>query len=156
MLDKQKPKEILPSTAPLEQRKQIFLYARLQHYHPTNDKTTQTNNRTPSPEFTIALMRTPFLPPRFASFYVPLSFNKLDMRDYLNRLYGVKVLAVRSFVEQQKVTRLRRDGKGYGGWRRPQSKKKMTVEMKDPFVWPEPPEDMSSYVLFRISLEGWC
>lgn len=92
-------------------------------------------------------MRTPFLPPRFASFYVPLSFNKLDIRDYLNRLYGVKVLAVRSFVEQQKVTRIRKDGRGYGALRRPKSKKKMTVEMKDPFVWPETPEDMSQYVL---------
>lgn len=99
------------------------------------------------PDFTIALIRTPFLPPRYASFYVPLHFNKLDIRDYLQRLYGVKVLSVRSFVEQQKVTRMRKDGKhGYGRLRRPQAKKKMTVEMKEPFVWPEPPKDMAPYV----------
>jgi large subunit ribosomal protein L23 len=96
-----------------------------------------------SPNFTIALIRTPFLPPRFASFYVPLNFNKLDIRDYLQRLYGVGVLRVRSYVEQMKVTRMKRNGNGYGQLRRPQSKKRMTVEMREPFVWPEVPEDMT-------------
>ncbi|KAL2864674.1 mitochondrial 54S ribosomal protein uL23m [Aspergillus lucknowensis] len=109
-------------SAPLSQRKQVYL-----------------------PNATIALIRTPFLPPRYASFYVPLNFNKLDLRDYLQRLYGVGVLRIRSYVEQQKVTRMRRDGKGYGPLRRPRSKKRMTVEMKQPFVWPDVPEDMSPW-----------
>ncbi|BCR88620.1 mitochondrial 54S ribosomal protein uL23m [Aspergillus chevalieri] len=118
-----KPAGWLPPSAPLEQRKQVFL-----------------------PEFTIALIRTPFLPPRFASFHVPLSFNKLDMRDYLQRLYGVDVLGVRSYIEQQKITRLRPMGRwGYGKLRRPESKKRMTVEMKQPFVWPDAPADMSPW-----------
>ena len=73
------------------------------------------------------------------------------MRDYLKRLYGVDVLSVRSYVEQQKVTRLRPLGKfGYGKLRRPMSKKKMTVEMKTPFVWPEAPADMTPYVFFFV------
>ncbi|KAL5341585.1 ribosomal protein L23-domain-containing protein [Aspergillus crustosus] len=98
------------------------------------------------PNFTIALIRTPFLPPRYASFYVPLSFNKLDMRDYLQRLYGVGVLSVRSYVEQQKVTRLKTGGGyGQGPLRRPRSRKRMTVEMKEGFVWPEVPEDLSAW-----------
>ncbi|KAL2006183.1 hypothetical protein VTN00DRAFT_9837 [Thermoascus crustaceus] len=118
-----RPKDWLPPSAPLSMRKQVFL-----------------------PEFTIALIRTPFLPPRYASFYVPLNFNKLDMRDYMQRVYGVKVLSVRSYVEQQKVTRQRPLGKpGYGPLRRPQSKKRMTIEMTEPFVWPEPPKDMSPW-----------
>ncbi|CRG83949.1 hypothetical protein PISL3812_01305 [Talaromyces islandicus] len=103
---------------PYHERKQIFL-----------------------PEFVIALIRTPHLPPRFAQFYVPLEFNKLDMRDYMKRVYGVDVLTIRSFVEQQKVTRERKFGRpGYGPLRRPKSKKKMTIEMTQPFVWPEPPK----------------
>lgn len=82
---------------------------------------------------------------------MPLNFNKLDIRDYLQRLYGVDVLSVRSYVEQQKVTRLKPQGKfGYGKWRRPMSKKKMTVEMKQPFVWPETPKDMSAYVFLVL------
>ncbi|WEW60947.1 mitochondrial 54S ribosomal protein YmL41 [Emydomyces testavorans] len=108
---------------PVEQRKQVYL-----------------------PEFTITLIRTPFLPPRYASFWVPLSFNKLDMKDYLKRLYNVDVIKVRSYVEQQKVTRERPMGKqGYGPLRRPMAKKKMTVEMIEPFVWPEAPTDFSPW-----------
>lgn len=71
------------------------------------------------------------------------------MRDYLQRLYGVDVLGVRSYIEQQKITRLRPMGRwGYGKLRRPESKKRMTVEMKQPFVWPDAPADMSPYVTF--------
>lgn len=109
-----------------------------------------------SPDFTIALIHTPFLPPRYASFYVPLSFNKLDIRDYLHRLYGVDVLRVRSYVEQQKVTRAKRFGKqGYGPLRRPMSKKRMTVEMTQPFVWPSLPEDMKAYVSHLYLVVTW-
>lgn len=110
-----------------------------------------------SPEFVIALIRTPHLPPRFAQFYVPLEFNKLDMRDYMKRVYGIDVLTVRSFVEQQKVTRERKFGlPGYGPLRRPKSKKKMTIEMTKPFVWPEPPETEEECVLPvpRLPQEG--
>ncbi|CEL03246.1 hypothetical protein ASPCAL04403 [Aspergillus calidoustus] len=117
-----KPRGWVSPSAPLSMRKQVYL-----------------------PNFTIALIRTPFLPPRFASFYVPLNFNKLDLRDYLQRLYGVGVLRIRSYVEQMKVTRMKRNGNGYGQLRRPQSKKRMTVEMKEPFVWPEAPEDMAPW-----------
>ncbi|KUL90850.1 hypothetical protein ZTR_00901 [Talaromyces verruculosus] len=98
------------------------------------------------PEFVITLVRTPFLPPRYATFYVPLEFNKLDMREYMKRLYNVDIISIRSFVEQQKVTREFRDGRpGHGPLRRPKSKKRMTIEMKEPFVWPEAPEDRSAW-----------
>ncbi|KAL2221834.1 putative mitochondrial ribosomal protein L23 [Thermoascus aurantiacus ATCC 26904] len=118
-----KPADWVPPSAPLSMRKQVYL-----------------------PDFTIALIRTPFLPPRYASFYVPLNFNKLDMRDYMQRVYGVKVLSVRSYVEQQKVTRQRPLGRlGLGPLRRPKSKKKMTIEMAEPFVWPEEPKDFSPW-----------
>ncbi|KAL2853215.1 hypothetical protein BJY01DRAFT_77800 [Aspergillus pseudoustus] len=117
-----KPRGWVSPSAPLSLRKQVYL-----------------------PNFTIALIRTPFLPPRYASFYVPLNFNKLDLRDYLQRLYGVGVLRIRSYVEQMKVTRMKRNENGYGQLRRPRSKKRMTVEMKQPFVWPEAPEDMSPW-----------
>jgi large subunit ribosomal protein L23 len=86
------------------------------------------------------------------------------MRDYLQRLYGVGVLSVRSYVEQQKVTRLRTNGRyGYGKLRRPKSRKRMTVEMKEAFVWPEVPAEMDAYVdfflpfsLFYFLLCLWC
>lgn len=66
-------------------------------------------------------------------------------------------IRVRSFVQQEKVTRAKRFGKpGFGPLRRPISKKKMTVEMTEPFVWPDLPEDLSQYVSpgFTCGL-GW-
>lgn len=94
----------------------------------------------------IALVRTPFLSPRYAQFRVPLNFNKLDMRDYLERVYGVGVVSVRSYVQLQPITRITRDGRNFGAWRRPKSEKRMTVELREPFVWPEEPKDLSKYV----------
>ncbi|KAL4937411.1 hypothetical protein BDV06DRAFT_215906 [Aspergillus oleicola] len=117
-----KPAGWVSPSAPLSARKQVYL-----------------------PNFTIALMRTPFLPPRYASFYVPLWFSKLDMRDYMQRLYGIGIIGIRSYVEQQKVTRIMREKQAYGRLRRPRSRKRMTVEMKDPFVWPEVPEKMDAW-----------
>ncbi|EFR03224.1 mitochondrial ribosomal protein subunit L23 [Nannizzia gypsea CBS 118893] len=113
----------LPKPLPLDQRKQIYL-----------------------PDFVLTLIRTPFLPPRYASFWVPLTFNKLDMKDYMKRVYNVDVIKVRSYVEQQKVTReLPRGRQGAGPMRRPEAKKKMTIEMTEPFVWPEEPRDFEQW-----------
>ncbi|KAJ5893551.1 54S ribosomal protein [Penicillium taxi] len=97
------------------------------------------------PEFVIALVRTPHLSANYAQFRVPLNFNKLDMRDYLQNLYGVSVIEVRSFIQQQPITRMTRDGRNLGPWRRPQSQKRMTVQLKEPFVWPEEPKDTSKW-----------
>ena len=94
------------------------------------------------PDFVITLLRTPNLPPTSAKFIVPLTFNKLDLRDYLFHVYGVTVLRVRSYVEQQKV---KSKGKSARRWYRPRAVKKMTVEMDKPFVWPKEPTDFSAY-----------
>jgi hypothetical protein len=50
-------------------------------------------------------------------------------------------LKVRSYVQQMRV-QSDQMGRKY----RPKSIKKMTVEMDKPFVWPEEPEDFSTYV----------
>ncbi|KAK8216182.1 hypothetical protein IWZ01DRAFT_415324, partial [Phyllosticta capitalensis] len=100
------------------------------------------------PMFTVTLVRTPFLPPTFAKFLVPLHFNKLDMRDYLWHVYGIETVGtIRSYVQQQP---LRMDKPGavlprQRNWYRERSIKKMTVEMDRPFVWPEAPEDLSPW-----------
>lgn len=81
-------------------------------------------------------------------FSVPLTFNKLDMRDYLQRAYGVSVLGIRSAVYQMPLTRDRVMGRsGLGPWRRPPSKKKMIVKLVEPFVWPDAPTDFTPYVV---------
>lgn len=72
------------------------------------------------------------------------------MRDYLERVYGVGVISVRSYIEAMPISRLTRDGRNIGGWRRGQPEKRMTVELRDPFVWPEEPQDLSPYVILQL------
>ncbi|KAI9751217.1 MAG: hypothetical protein M4579_006149 [Chaenotheca gracillima] len=99
------------------------------------------------PNFTLTFLRTPFLPANYASFIVPLSLNKLDIKDYLYHAYDVRVISVRSYVQQQRVVqdnprfKLRAPRR----WFRPRSIKKMTVEMDSPFVWPPEPEDFTPW-----------
>ncbi|KAI9884827.1 MAG: hypothetical protein M1823_003389 [Watsoniomyces obsoletus] len=99
------------------------------------------------PNFTITLLRTPFLPPDFATFIVPLDLNKLDLKDYLYHAYNVRVLSVRSYVQQQRV----REDKPSAiiprprRWFRPRAIKKMTVQMEQGFVWPEEPTDFKAW-----------
>ncbi|KAI0996686.1 hypothetical protein K3495_g11496 [Podosphaera aphanis] len=90
------------------------------------------------PDFTITLLNTPNSPPTFASFIVPLKFNKLDMRDYLWNMYNIRCLDVRSYIVQQK---LQYDRPGAARPRRepyrPKAIKRMTIEMEKGFVWPK-------------------
>lgn len=96
-----------------------------------------TNCLFSSPNHIITFIRPkPKQPPNLATFVVPLTFNKLDLRDYLFHVYNVKVTGVRSFINEKKPERKN----GRGAWYRPRSQKMMIAELVDPFVWPEPPE----------------
>jgi large subunit ribosomal protein L23 len=80
-----------------------------------------------------------------ATFNVPLTFNKLDLRDYLWNVYNVEVRSVRSFVNQMRL-RMKQLGNSQGGkWYRPRSQKMMIAELARPFVWPEMPEDLTPW-----------
>ncbi|ANB13860.1 mitochondrial 54S ribosomal protein YmL41 [Sugiyamaella lignohabitans] len=72
--------------------------------------------------------------PYQAKFVVPRYFNKLDLRDYLYHVYGLKALNI---TTQLLWARWKRDAPGKPRYRTPQVKK-MTIEMADPFVWPKP------------------
>ncbi|KAH6615043.1 mitochondrial ribosomal protein subunit L23 [Boeremia exigua] len=90
------------------------------------------------PKFTVAMVRTHGLSPYHARFFVPLDFSKYDLRDYLYHAYNVRCFNIRSYVKQMPV----RDAPDQPRhWFRPESKKYMTVEMEQPFVWPALPED---------------
>ena len=81
------------------------------------------------------------MPASFAKFIVPLNMNKLDLRDYLYHAYNVRVVSVRSYIEQQKVTQGKPNAPKMQikRWFRPRAIKKMTVELESPFVWPSTP-----------------
>ncbi|XXG98539.1 hypothetical protein Hte_004863 [Hypoxylon texense] len=80
-------------------------------------------------------------PPNFASFKVPLKFNKLDLRDYLLHAYNVPVLGVRSQLTQRRPRRSKMHHRIY----RPPPVKTMTVELQKPFAWPEVPADLTAW-----------
>src|SRR3569833_2283937 len=89
-------------------------------------------------------------PHSFASFSVPLKFNKLDLRDYLYHVYDVEVKSVRSMVlptrPQQRIMEGMSDGlRVAGSWYRPQPKKIKMVELVKPFVPPEKPKDLTPW-----------
>jgi large subunit ribosomal protein L23 len=94
------------------------------------------------------MIRSPKLAPKYACFWVPLWFNKLDFKSYLKNVYNVDVLHIRSYVQQAKVKRNELDGRrqGHGSYFRPPARKKMTVELVDPFIFPEQAKDLSPYV----------
>jgi large subunit ribosomal protein L23 len=72
------------------------------------------------------------------------------MKDYLRSVYGVEVLHVRSAVFQAQVKRRETKSKySNGQLYRPTSTKRMTVELVNPFVWPEVEEDLTPYVVPR-------
>ncbi|KAK6462128.1 hypothetical protein DFJ63DRAFT_318982 [Scheffersomyces coipomensis] len=71
--------------------------------------------------------------PYQARFLVPKSMNKMDLRDYLWHLYGLRALNITVQLTHAKYRRGRFD---YSRHRSPQFKF-MTIEMEEPFVWPE-------------------
>lgn len=85
------------------------------------------------PKARVVLMRpsakhTPYQ----ANFVVPKSFNRLDLRDYLWHVYGLRALSITTqllpgtFVRYGPSPRFRKG-----------QIKKMTIEMEQPFVWPD-------------------
>ncbi|WPK26338.1 hypothetical protein PUMCH_003689 [Australozyma saopauloensis] len=90
------------------------------------------------PKATITLLRpkakyTPYQ----ASFIVPRNFNKMDLRDYLWHVYGLRALNVTVQLSPATYARRTEDNHRY---RRSQVKY-MTIDMEEPFVWPEIPEE---------------
>jgi large subunit ribosomal protein L23 len=77
--------------------------------------------------------------PYQAKFTVPKSFNKLDLRDYLYHIYGLRVLNVTSALMPARFVRSM--PAPYGSRYREAQIKKMTVDLIDPFVWPAENEE---------------
>ena len=78
------------------------------------------------------------LPPNEACFQVPLRFTKFDLRDYLWNVYNVEVRKVRAHVKERPLTTKGLSRRTY----RPKPEKIMTVELSQPFQWPEKPTDL--------------
>lgn len=88
------------------------------------------------------MVRSPGLSPYHARFLVPIDFSKYDLRDYLYHAYSVKCFNIRSYVKQMPIRDTTAQPRH---WFRPDSKKYMTVEMEQPFVWPDLPADRKAW-----------
>lgn len=95
------------------------------------------------PNFSIALRRQAIYGPYYAQFEVPLWFSKLDLKGYLKQVYNVDVVHIRSYTTPAIVAR-KTPGNPYtyGAMYRLKSKKRMTVQLVEPFEWPVKPEDV--------------
>lgn len=78
--------------------------------------------------------------PYQAKFSVPRNFNKMDLRDYLWNIYGLRALNV---TVQLMFPRWRRGPDDYARFREPQYKK-MTIDMEEPFIWPDLPKEVAN------------
>jgi large subunit ribosomal protein L23 len=61
----------------------------------------------------------------------------MDLRDYLYNIYGLRAFNITTQLLHGAYTR---DGNAIGRYRLGQIKK-MTIDMTEPFVWPEEPKD---------------
>lgn len=91
------------------------------------------------PKATVALLKpkakyTPYQ----ASFIVPRNFNKMDLRDYLWHMYGLRALSVTVALSPATYNR---NGDDYARFRTSQVKY-MTIEMEEPFIWPDIPKEL--------------
>jgi hypothetical protein len=91
------------------------------------------------PNIVISLRRNTKLEPFHAVFDVPLNLSKLDLRDYLWHLYGVKSISIRSSVLPgilQRKYKVPDQARRIGPMRRTKARKKMIVQLAKPFRYP--------------------
>ncbi|KAG5437150.1 hypothetical protein PCANB_001126 [Pneumocystis canis] len=94
------------------------------------------------PNIVFTLLRSPHLLPTQAAFKVPITVNKFDVRDYLFHLYKIEITRVRSMVCYRKRIR----SKNYlRTLERTPAYKKVIIDMKEPFIYPEPPENLDPW-----------
>lgn len=85
------------------------------------------------PEGAITLLpNLPNMSPYFARFKVPKTYNKLDIRDYLFHLYGMKVFDMRVSLSRRKFLPQKNKKNHYLS----SQEKVIVVRMEKPFVWP--------------------
>lgn len=135
--------ERFPNQAPQTKRVLLKESYRLGYETPTVSKSTPFplgRKKVYLPNFVITLKRNPKLEPYYAVFEVPLSLSKLDLRDYLWHLYGVKTLSIRSSVLPGVLRRMYKvpdQPRRIGPVRRTKARKKMIVQLAKSFRYPE-------------------
>lgn len=87
--------------------------------------------------------------PYQAKFIVPKSFNKMDLRDYLYHIYGLRALNVTTQLLPGRFVRA-----GTTPRHRVSQLKKMTIDMEQPFIWPSANVSKDNDALSYIDYEN--
>lgn len=88
--------------------------------------------------------------PYQAKFIVPKSFNKLDLRDYLYNIYGLRALNVTTQLLPGSFRLSYSSNQRY----RSGQVKKMTIDMEDPFIWPSEESLQDTSALEAVEYEN--
>jgi ribosomal protein L23 len=91
------------------------------------------------PNIVITLKRNVKMEPNYAVFEVPLNLSKLDLRDYLWHIYGVKTISIRSSVLPgilRRKYKMENVNRRIGPVVRTKARKKMIVQLAKPFRYP--------------------
>lgn len=115
-----------------------------------HDPASRPNLASPRPRHVIVFLRKNKQSHNEATFRVPLTFTKFDIRDYLWNLYGVEVTKVRSQVIGRPLTLRNNYTNRYY---RPRFAKVMTVGLVEPFQWPEIPRKTDDFYKSLYDLE---
>lgn len=102
------------------------------------------------PDATVTLCRAR-LPPHRALFKIPLSFSKLDLRDYLWHLYGLKTTRIAVALTPHRWRTSFRSGTALK--ERRSTQKRAIVDMAEPFVFPDVPIDLTDYAVYEYRKE---
>ncbi|KAJ3356599.1 hypothetical protein GGF32_001445 [Allomyces javanicus] len=90
------------------------------------------------PNIVFKLVHAPDLPPTQAAFRVPQNVNKLDIRQYLTKIYGLNIADVRTMNYAGNTLTM----PGGRNSRIPKYKKAIvTLANGETFTWPAPPAD---------------
>mmetsp|Transcript_27359 Transcript_27359/g.38702 ORF Transcript_27359/g.38702 Transcript_27359/m.38702 type:complete len:134 (-) Transcript_27359:234-635(-) len=90
------------------------------------------------PNYSMALLRPPVgCPKNQVVLRVPMKFNKLQIANYLEEIYKVKVLKVNTLITIGKTKMYQGENYGYGRMYKLADWKKAYVTITEPFEWPD-------------------
>lgn len=137
---------VSPDESLLKEEKAYLLRSPSKYFSRPHRVPLRSRKQVCFPTFVVSMIRKPNDSPYYASFRVPLWFNKLDTKDYLKSVYNVDVVHVRSYTVENTLRRAKHpNARKEGAYYRPKAEKRMKVQLVEPFQWPAEIKDFSEY-----------
>jgi len=109
----------------------------LKTFRPFKYKEREPGSRIKLPNFSVVMLRPPRdTPANQCVFRVPMTFNKFQIKNYLEEIYKIKVLKVNTLIMVGKTKTYMGQNKGYGRMYKKPDFKKAYVTLDEVFEWP--------------------